>query len=98
MLIETVSIGHDTAVITKMSNADNNNVYVQAFVTKEKKRWVLLVNKRFSNIDVFLPDCIGGRMRIVDESSGFGPPIELELYQNKIKLSPFAVAVVHMPQ
>ncbi|CAF4336963.1 unnamed protein product, partial [Rotaria sordida] len=48
-------------------------------------------------VDVFLPGCTGGRMQIVNEASGFGPPTEIILTLSRITLSPFAVAIVHMP-
>ena len=64
----------------------------QAFVGKNGRRWVLIINKRSHNVDVFLTGCTGGRIQIVNEASGFGPATEVTL-----TLSPFAVAVVHMP-
>jgi hypothetical protein len=33
----------------------------------------------------------------IDQASGFGPAIETELTSNTITLTPYAVAVVHMP-
>ncbi|CAF5129401.1 unnamed protein product, partial [Rotaria sp. Silwood1] len=69
----------------------------QAFIGKNHRRWVLIINKRFASVDVFLPGATGGTMQIVNEASGFGPPIETKLMLSRITLSPFAVAIVHMP-
>jgi hypothetical protein len=57
----------------------------------------LIINKRYANVDVSLPGCSGGRMQIINEASGFGPPTEVTLASNQITLSPFAIAVIHMP-
>jgi hypothetical protein len=58
---------------------------------------VLIVNKRYAGVDAFLRRCTGGRMQIVNEASGFGPATDVTLTLSRITLSPFAVAVVHMP-
>ncbi len=97
LLIETVDIDNDQAVVTQTTDVGGVNVFSQAFVGKDGRRWVLIINKRYANVDVFLPGCTGGRMRIVNEASGFGPPAEVILTLSQITLSPFAVAIVHMP-
>jgi hypothetical protein len=97
LLIETVDIDNDQAVVTQTTDVGGVNVFSQAFVGKDDRRWVLIINKRNANVDVFLPGCTGGRMRIVNEASGFGPPTEVILTLSQITLSPFAVAIVHMP-
>ncbi len=97
MIIDTVQIDSDQAVITQTSDVTNLNIFTQAFVGKNGRRWVILINKRFANIDVSLPNCIGGTMQLVNEASGFGPAIQTELTSSTITLTPYAVAVVHMP-
>ncbi|CAM4854706.1 unnamed protein product [Rotaria socialis] len=97
LLIETVDIDNDQAVVTETTDLQGQNIFSQAFIGKNSRRWVLIINKRYANIDVFLPGCTGGRMQIINEASGFGPPTEVTLELSKITLSPFAVAVVHMP-
>lgn len=97
LLIETADIDNDRAVVTQTSDVSAMNVFSQAFIGRSGRRWVLIINKRFANIEVFLPGCTGGRMQIINEASGFGPPIEVTLTLSKITLSPFAVAIVHMP-
>ncbi|CAF2424843.1 unnamed protein product [Rotaria sp. Silwood2] len=94
----TVDINNDQAVTTRTSDIDNQNIFSQAFMSKNNnRRWVLIINKRYTNVDVFLPGCTGGRMQIINEASGFGPATEVTLTLSRITLSPFAVAIVHMP-
>ena len=97
LLIETADIDSDQAVVTQTTDVGEKNVFSQAFIGKNSRRWVLIINKRNANIDVFLPGCTGGTMKIVNEASGFGPATEVTLTLSRITLSPFAVAVVHMP-
>ncbi|CAF3904950.1 unnamed protein product [Rotaria sordida] len=97
LLIETVDIDNDEGVVTQTSDVSGENIFSQAFVGKNDCRWVLIINKRYANVDVFLPGCTGGRMQIVNEASGFGPATEVTLTSSRITLSPYAIAVVHMP-
>ncbi len=97
LLIETFDIGNDDAVVTQTTDIGGVNVFSQAFVGKNGRRWVLIINKRYANVDVFLPGCTGGRMQIINEASGFGPATEIVLTADKITLSAFAVTVIHMP-
>jgi hypothetical protein len=97
LLIETTDIGNDQAVVTETTDIGGVNIFSQAFVGKNGRRWVLIINKRYANVDVFLPGCTGGRMQIINEASGFGPATEVTLTLSQITLSPFAVAIVHMP-
>jgi hypothetical protein len=97
LLIETVDIDNDQAVVTQTTDVGGQNIFSQAFVGKNGRRWVLIINKRYANVDVFLPGCMSGRMQIVNEAAGFGPATEVTLMSNNITLSPFSVAVIHMP-
>ena len=97
LLIETVDIDNDMAVVTQTDDVGGENVFSQAFIGKNGRRWVLIVNKRYANVDIFLPGCTGGRMWIINEASGFGPATEVALSLSRITLSPFAIAAVHMP-
>lgn len=96
LLIETADIDHDRAVLTKTSDVKGEFIFSQAFIGRNNRRWILIVNKRFRDVDVFITNAIGGRMLIVNEETGFGPAKEVQLETNKIKLSPYAVAVIHM--
>ena len=97
LLIDTADIDNDRAVVTQTTDVGNKNIFSQAFMGKNDRRWVLIVNKRYATVDVFLPGCTGGRMQIINEASGFGPPTEITLTLSRITLSPFAIAVIHMP-
>lgn len=97
LLIDTADIDSDQAVVTRTADTSGQNIFSQAFVGKNNRRWVLIVNKRYNNIEVILPECIGGRMQVVDQASGFGPATETTLTSTNITLSPFAVAVIQMP-
>ena len=97
LLIETANIDHDRAVLTQTSDTGDQNIFSQAFIGANGRRWVLIVNKRYANVDVFLPGATGGTMRVVNEASAFGPPIEVQLNLSRITLTPYAVAIVFMP-
>ena len=97
LLIDTADIDNDHAVITQTSDVDGKNLFSQAFVGKNGRRWVLIVNKRYLDVNVVLPGSSRGTMQIINEASGFGPATETALTSEQIALSPFAVAVVHMP-
>ena len=97
LLIDTADIHNDQAVVTQTTDVGEVNIFSQAFVGKNDRRWVLIVNKRYANVDVSLSGCIGGRMQIINEASGFGPPTEITLTSNTITMTPFAIAVIHMP-
>lgn len=98
LLIDTAEIDSDQAVITRMLDVSGEFVFSQAFVRKNGRRWVLIINKRFANVDVFLPGATGGTIEVVSEASSFGPAIVTELSLSRITLTPFSVAVVHMPR
>ncbi|CAF5154273.1 unnamed protein product, partial [Rotaria magnacalcarata] len=97
LLIDTVDIENDQAVATQTTDIGNQNIYSQGFVGKNNRRWILIINKRYANVDIFLPGCTGGRMQIINEASGFGPATEITLTLSRITLTPFAVAIIHMP-
>ncbi|CAF0787810.1 unnamed protein product [Adineta ricciae] len=97
LLIDTADIDNDQAVVTQTTDVGDRNIFSQAFVRKDLRRWVLIVNKRYANVDVTIANCTGGQMQIINEASGFGPPTLVALTSDQITLSAFAVAVVHMP-
>jgi hypothetical protein len=97
LLIETADIDNDQAVVTNTTDVGDKNIFSQAFVGKNGRRWVLIINKRYASIDVSLKGCTGGKMQIINEASGFGPATEVALTSDRITLTAFAIAVVHMP-
>ncbi|CAF1343299.1 unnamed protein product [Adineta steineri] len=97
LLIDTADIDNDQAVITRTTDVGDQNIFSQAFTGKNNRRWVLIINKRYASMNVSLSGCTGGKMQIINEASGFGPPTEITLTSNQITLTPFAIAIVHMP-
>ena len=96
LLIDTVDIDHDQAVLTNTTDLTGQYIHTQAFVGVNGRRWVLIINKRFANIDVVLPGSTGGQMQMINEASGFGPATETTLTSDQITLTAFAIAVVHL--
>jgi hypothetical protein len=97
LLIETVDIDNDQAVTTQTTDVAGQNISCQAFIGKNSRRWVLIINKRYINIDVSLSGSSGGQMQIINEASAFGPATIITLTSNNITLTPYAIAVIHMP-
>ncbi len=97
LLIETVDVNNDQSVFTQTTDIGGQNISCQAFVGKNDRRWVSIINKRYDSVNVSLPGCTGGQMQIVNEASGFGPATEVTLTSDQITLSAYAIGVVHMP-
>ena len=97
LLIDTADLDNDQAVTTNTTGVNSTNIFSQAFSGKNNRRWVLIINKRYANVDVSLKGCTGGQMQIINEASGFGPPTVVQLTSDQITLTAFAIAVVHMP-
>ena len=73
-------------------------VYAQAFVTREGKRKLLLINKRDRSFSLSIPGINGGEIDYVDETTGFQPPAKSRLTGNQVSLRGLAVAVVTLPK
>jgi hypothetical protein len=81
----------DKLVQTNVSGSDA--VTAQGFVTSAGRK-VLLVNKRNAAIEISIPDAAKASAVTVDLDSGDEPARSVKLAESKIKLEPFAVAVV----
>lgn len=97
LLIDTADIDNDVAVITQTTDVGEKYIFSQAFVGKSGRRWILVINKRFATVNVQLSGCIGGTLKLINEASGFGPPIQTMLTSDQVTLAPFSVAVIIMP-
>ena len=75
----------------------NPYVYSLAFVMRDGKRRVLLVNKRNRAFDLTIPGARGGQMEYVDQTTGFEPPATTKLASDVTKLNGYSVAVVTLP-
>ena len=71
-------------------------VYAQAFVGRDNRRRVLLVNRRDRPMEITLPEASGAIMRVVDETTAFQPASTTRLESNTVRLGGFAVAVVEL--
>ena len=71
-------------------------VYAQAFVTKQGRRKLLLINKRDRAFEVAIPESQGAEVSYVDQSTSFQPPASAHLNENKLTLNGLEVAVVNL--
>jgi hypothetical protein len=78
------------------AHLDTPYVYAQAFVTRQDRRKLLLVNKRDRVFEVAIPNSQGSEITYVDQSTNSQPPGEARLNGNHLKLSGFEVAVVNL--
>jgi len=76
------------------TSASAPNVFVQAFVTRDGKRKLLLVNKRDEPYALTLPGAAGAEIDYVDQTTGMDPPAKKQSAGEHVALKGFAVAVV----
>lgn len=69
-------------------------VYAQAFLTRDGRRKVLLINKRDRMAEFSLPGGAGAHEAYVDQTTAFHPPASAQLNGDVITLRGLAVAVV----
>jgi hypothetical protein len=79
-------------------SVDTSSIFMQAFVTREGSRKLLLVNKRDQTFEVTLPAAVGAREEYVDQLTAFEPPASSQLTGNELTLRGLAVAVVTYPR
>jgi hypothetical protein len=72
-------------------------VYAQAFLARNGKRKLLLVNTRNKPIELSIPGAAGGKKDTVDQTTGFNPPASLQLDSDKVELRGLAVQVISLP-
>src|ERR1700756_2272786 len=73
---------------------DNPYVYALAFLTRDGRRRVLLVNKRERTFEVSVTGATAGQISFVDETTSFHPPAAAKLSSDKLTLGGYSVAVV----
>ena len=71
-------------------------VYAQAFLSRDDKRLLLLVNRRDRDIEITIPEAGGATIRFVDQTTGFQPPAWAKLAGDTVRLGGYAVAVVEL--
>jgi hypothetical protein len=69
-------------------------VLIQGFITRNGERKLLLVNKRDREFQFTLPEAAGGRIEVVDRTTGSNPPASRRIDGQTFKLGPFGIAVV----
>jgi hypothetical protein len=74
------------------------NVYGQAWLGKDGKRRLLLVNRRNRDVEITLPEAKGVQIQTVGRASGSRPPVAGVLNRDKLNLEGFAISVVTFPQ
>jgi hypothetical protein len=79
-----------------ISELSSSNVVMQAFVTARGRK-LLAINKRLQEADIDLAEAgVIDKVKLVDETSGDGPPRAVKQNGNVLHLPPFAVAVVDL--
>jgi hypothetical protein len=78
-------------------SVNTSSIFMQAFVTRDGSRKLLLVNKRDQTFEVTLPAAAGAREEHVDQLTAFEPPASSQLAGNKLTLRGFSVTVVTYP-
>lgn len=73
------------------------NIYGQAWLGKDGKCRLLLVNRRARGAEITLPEAKGGQVQTVGQKSGSRPPVAETLNGAKLNLDGFAVSVVTFP-
>lgn len=79
------------------SEPPNPYVYSLAFVARDGKKRLLLVNKRDRTFDVIIPGANGGQLEYVDQATASQPPATTKLATDVTKLNGYSVAVVTFP-
>ena len=80
--------------LVETGGVDESSAYAQAFLTREGKHKVLLVNKRLRPWVASLPGAAGGHVEVVDQETAFQPPAASQLHSDEVTLGGLAVAVV----
>jgi len=73
-------------------------VYSQAFLTRDGRRKILLVNQRDRLAELSLPGALGAEEQYVDQTTAFHSPATVLVEGDSIALRAFAAAVVTLPK
>jgi hypothetical protein len=79
------------------SSPSQPDVYTIGFVTRDRRRRVLLVNKRERTFAVSFAGSSGAQVDYVDQTTAFQPPASQKLSGESLQLAGYAVAVVTLP-
>jgi len=80
----------------KIVNAESSSgsLMTQGYVTSRGQRKLLIVNKRDSEFTLTLPEAKGGKLEVVDQTTGSNPPATSTIEGDKFSLGGLGVAVV----
>lgn len=83
----------------KLVETDSKNpfVHAQAFISKDGRRKLLLINKRDRTFDLEIAEAGGGTLTVVDQKTVGQPGAARKLINNQVKIEGLAVAVVTLP-
>ena len=76
------------------ASSDSGYVMTQAFVSPSGERKLLLVNKRDREFEISLPEAGGGKIEMIDLTTGSNPPASSSIAGSTFKLGGFGVAAV----
>jgi len=79
------------------SAPNNPYVYSLAFITRDGKKRVLLVNKRDKQFDFTVSGANGGRVEYVDQTTGFQLAASANLSSERVTIGGYSVAVLTLP-
>jgi hypothetical protein len=84
----------------KIVEAESSSGFVmtQGYVTNCGERKLLIVNKRDREFTLTLPEAQGGKLEVVDQTTGSNPPASSKIESQSIKLGGLGVAVVTLPK
>src|SRR5271157_675198 len=84
----------------KIVNAESSSgaVMTQGYVTSSGERKLLIVSKRDQEFALTLPEAQGGKLEVVDQTTGSNPPASSKIEGQSIKLDGLGVAVVTLPK
>lgn len=77
---------------------DNPYVYALAFLTRDGKRRVLLINKRDRKFEVAVTGAAAGEISFVDQTTSYQAPATAKLSGDRLTLGGYSVAVVTLPR
>jgi hypothetical protein len=80
-----------------MTSSGSPGVYAQAFLARDGKRKLLLVNTRNKPAELHIAGAAGGKKEAVDQATGFNPPASVQLDSDKLELKGLAVQVITLP-
>jgi len=72
-------------------------VYALAFLTKDGKKRLLMVNTRNKPSKIRVANAAGGKAEIVDQTTGFNSPASARLDSDNLELKGLAVQVITLP-